>query len=117
MSARPPSLAGLSEDAQDLLAVLACGDTRTQRDIAYGLWGPGHNGTRRVQAATQELRLARWPVVTGDFGTRLGTDAAEVAACARGLRRRAIEQLLTARALREAAEAMAQPQTLWQATA
>jgi fermentation-respiration switch protein FrsA (DUF1100 family) len=114
MSARPPSLAGLSEDAQDLLAVLACGDTRTQRDIAYGLWGPGRDGTRRVQAATQELRLARWPVVTDDAGTHFGTDAAEVAACALALRRRAMRQMVTARALREAAQFMVEPRTLWE---
>lgn len=117
MSPRPPSLAGLSEDAQDLLAVLACGDTRTQRDLAYALWSTSHGAIRRVQAATQELRLARWPVVSDGDGIRLSDDVAEVRACALALRRRAITQLVTARALREAADAMALPRTLWEVSA
>lgn len=108
-----PTLAGLSEDAQDLLAVLACGDTRTQRLMAYSLWGTGRGGVRRVQAATQELRLAGWPVVTDGEGVRLATDPAEVRECAEALRRRAVTQWKTARALRATAEHMAAPMTLW----
>lgn len=113
-----PTLTGLSEDAKDVLTRLSTGDTVTQRDLAYGLWGGqsifGSSAIRRVQAATQELRLARWPIVSDGDGMRLSDDPAEVRACAESLRQRAITQWRTSRALRAAGEAMAMPATLWE---
>ena len=110
-----PTLAGLSEDAQDLIAVLSTGDTVTQRDLAYRLW-PLPGGIRRVQAATQELRLAGWPVVSDGDGMRLTDSPAEVRACVAALRRRRATQALTIRALRVTAAQMEQPRTLWEAS-
>ena len=109
-----PTLAGLSDDARDLLSTLADGRSQTQHDLGYGLWGPPIRASvRRVQAAEQELRLAGWPLVSDADGVRLADDPAEVLACADALRRRALTQLLTARALRATAGQMAEPMTLW----
>lgn len=107
-----PTLAGLSEDARDLLAALSDGRTRTQRDLAYALFGT-RGGIRRVQSATQELRLAGWPIVSDGDGQRMENDPAVVRECAADLRRRAITILLTSRALRRTAEQMAEPLKLW----
>ncbi len=109
-----PDIASLSSDAADLLILLADGATRTQRDAAYALWGFRRGQVRDLQAAMQELRLAGWPVVSAGEGIHLESDPAVVRSCALALRRRAITQLLTARALRETAARMEQPATLWE---
>jgi biotin operon repressor len=58
--------------------------------------------TRDVELHIQAARLEGAPIVSNGDGYWLGTPQ-EVADCARRLRRRAITQLLTARALRRAA--------------
>ena len=112
-----PSLADLSDDASRLLSTLATGETWTQRDLALAVLGLAPQGVRRIQAATQEARLAGWPIVSDGDGVRLATDPGEVAACAEALRRRAISQFLTARALRRTAERMTVPLQLWETVA
>lgn len=59
--------------------------------------------TRDVELAIQQARLDGAPICSTTDGYWLGTPE-EVAACARRLRHRAITQLLTARALRRAAQ-------------
>jgi hypothetical protein len=109
-----PTLAGLSGDARALLSTLAAGDTWTQRDVALAALGLAPQAVRRVQAAIQEARLAGWPIVSDGDGVRLETDPAAVLACAAALRRRAVTQWLTARALRRTGERMRAPATLWE---
>ena len=112
-----PSLAGLSDDARSLLSTLASGERWTQRDLALAALGLAPQAIRRIQAATQEARLAGWPIVSDGDGVRLSTDPGEVAACAAALRRRAVTQWLTARALRRTADRMRAPATLWEVVA
>ena len=104
----------MSDDSRALVDALAfTGHTMLQRDLAYALWGL--DGTvRRVQLACVEARLAGWPIVSDGDGMRLDDDPAAVAMCALALRRRAITQLLTARALRHTAARMREPMTLWE---
>ncbi len=109
-----PSLAGLSGDARALLSTLAPGETWTQRDLAMAALGLAPQAIRRVQAAICEARLAGWPIVSDGEGVRLSSDPGEVAACAVALRRRAVTQWRTARALRRTAERMRAPVTLWE---
>ena len=76
-------------------------------------------GRREVEHAVQELRLSGRPVVSGGSGVRLARDATEALACAARLRTRALTQMATARALRdagrrlEAQEAAQGRLTLW----
>lgn len=63
--------------------------------------------TREVELAVNAARLDGLPVISSGDGYRLGASAAEVDACALRLRRRAINQLLTSRALRNTARRMA----------
>lgn len=110
-------MAALSGDARALLSTLATGDTWRQRDVALAALGLDRGALRRVQAAIQEARLAGWPLVSDGEGVRLSFDPGEVAACAVALRRRAVTQWLTARALRRTAERMRAPATLWETVA
>lgn len=112
-----PNLSSLSGDACALLSTLAVGETWTQRDLALAALGLAPQALRRVQAAIQEARLAGWPIVSDGEGVRLSFDPGEVAACAVALRRRAVTQWLTARALRRTAERMRAPATLWEGVA
>ena len=77
--------------------------TVVQADMAFALGIP----IRKVQEAIQELRLAGHPIISDGDGIRLARNAEEAAACAASLRRRAIHQFLTARALRRTARRMA----------
>ena len=109
-------------DADRVLRLLA-NASATQADIAKAC----HLPVRSVQAAIQELRLAGQPIITDPEGSwrgmRLARDADEAMACAVALRRRAINQLLTARAMRHTARRMADEEaagrhaTLWDLTA
>lgn len=62
---------------------------------------------REVEAAVQSLRLRGEPIVSDGEGVRLARDSEDALRCAQRLRRRAIGQLVTARALREAGKRMA----------
>ncbi len=64
---------------------------------------------RLIEAAVQQARLEGHPICSDSDGYWLGT-AEEVLACSQRLRRRAINQLLTSRALRRTARRMAAPQ-------
>jgi hypothetical protein len=74
---------------------------------------------RDVQQAILELRLAGHPIISTGGGMRLATWAIDVEMCATALRKRAITQLVTSRALRQtarrmrAAEDAAERLTLW----
>ena len=74
---------------------------------------------RSVQEILQGLRLAGHPIISDSKGVRLAHTADEAMACAVALRRRAINQLLTARAMRHTARRMADEEarqhnlTLW----
>ena len=104
----------MTPDARALVDALAfTGHTMRQRDLAYALWGLD-GSIRRVQSACQEARLAGWPIVSDGDGMRLDDDPAAVAMCALALRRRAITQLLTSRALRRTGARMREPMTLWE---
>lgn len=87
----------------------------TLHELARSMHAPRRDAERLVQ----ELRLAGVPLVSDGNGIRLARDAAEAAACAAALRRRAISQLLTARALRRTAAKMREAEmavdrpTLW----
>ena len=58
---------------------------------------------RDVEALVQSYRLDGAAILSDGDGYRLGASAAEVDVCAQRLRRRAIHQLVTARALRATA--------------
>ena len=58
---------------------------------------------RDVEALVQSYRLDGAAILSDGDGYRLGASAAEVDVCAQRLRRRAIHQLVTARALRQTA--------------
>ena len=87
----------------------------TQPDMAFALDIP----IRSVQEILQGLRLAGHPIISDGTGVRLAHTADEAMACAVALRRRAINQLLTARAMRHTARRMADEEarqhnlTLW----
>ena len=55
---------------------------------------------RQVQAACEELRRTGHPVLSSGDGVRLAQTADEALECAHALRKRAITQWITARALR-----------------
>jgi hypothetical protein len=86
-----------------------------QADMAFVLG----LSTRAVQSALQELRLAGHPIISTSDGVRLTDWAIDVENCAVALRRRAITQLLTSRALRNTARRMREAedsrssQTFW----
>lgn len=61
--------------------------------------------SREVELAIHEARLAGVPIVSDDRGYWLGT-ATEVLECAERLRRRYVNQAVTARALRRTARRM-----------
>jgi len=104
----------MTPDGRALVDALAfTGHTMRQRDLAYALWGLD-GSIRRVQSACQEARLAGWPIVSDGDGMRLEDDPSAVAMCALALRRRAITQLWTSRALRRTAARMREPMTLWE---
>lgn len=78
------------------------------------------NKTRReVEREVQSMRLEGVAIVSDGNGIRLARDSEDALLCAQRLRRRAIEQLVTARALRQAgrrmalAEAEKEGLTLW----
>lgn len=76
---------------------------------------------REAEQAVQEMRLAGHPIVSDGAGVRLARGATDALTCADRLRRRALGQLLTARALRRAGYRMADEEasrrrlTLWDA--
>jgi len=94
----------------DVLAMLKRGPL-TLAELAQA----NHLPRRAVEEAVQALRLAGEPIVSDGNGIRYSTDAAEVAACAKALRRRYISQAITARALRRTARRLesAGELTLW----
>lgn len=87
-------------DAERVLRLLTNASV-TQADMAYVLGLP----IRSIQAACEELRRTGHPVLSSGDGMRLGT-AEEALTCATALRKRAITQLVTSRALRRTARAM-----------
>jgi hypothetical protein len=111
-------MSALSPAARVVLAVLEGrdGEPITLRDLA-DFTGPSFR-RRDVEMACQELRLAGQPIVSTSDGVRLGT-ADEALACAAALRKRAITQLVTSRALRVTARRMKEAedsrtsQTFW----
>ena len=76
---------------------------QTKRELASKLGIP----TREVEALVQSYRLDGAAILSSGDGYALGQSAAEVDACARRHRVRAIHQLLTSRALRRTARRMA----------
>lgn len=91
-------------------------EPKTKRELAIA---SGYS-TRDVELLIQGARLDGVPICSDSRGYFLAADATEAAQCAAALRRRAITQLLTARAMRRAARRMAaeeahveQP-SLWQ---
>lgn len=72
---------------------------------------------REIEAAVQHARLDGVPIVSGSEGLWIASDAQEALEAAQALRKRAITQLVTARALRAAGKRMAavRQQTLWEA--
>lgn len=65
--------------------------------------------TREVEIEVQEARLEGAPILSGPDGYWLTTDPQEVAACASRLRSRAVNQLVTSRALRKTARRLEKP--------
>ena len=92
------------------------------RDNAWtiGDLAEAHQISRReVEQSIQDARLDGVPIVSGSEGLWIASTAQEALAAAQALRRRAITQLVTARALRAAGKRMAairQP-TLWEEAA
>ena len=72
---------------------------------------------REIEAAVQAARLNGVPIVSGSEGLWIASTAQEALEAAQALRRRAITQLVTARALRAAGKRMAavRQRTLWEA--
>ena len=108
----------MSGDAEQVLSLLANASV-TQADMAFVLGLT----IRQVQSACEELRRAGHPVLSSGHGIRLARTSDEALACAAGLRRRAITQWVTARALRRTglrmrtAEDAAESLTLWRLSA
>jgi predicted DNA-binding transcriptional regulator YafY len=90
-------------DAARVLRLLA-NASATQRDLAAAL----DLSVREVQEAILDLRLAGHPIIghADKRGMRLSDAADEVLACAISLRRRALTQFVTSRALRRTARRM-----------
>ncbi len=78
-----------------LLAALTS-QPRTKRDLAESLG----TTTREIELAIRALRLEGQPILSNGDGYWMARDAAELAQCVARLRRRAVEQLLTVRAMR-----------------
>ena len=91
----------MSGDAERVLSLLNNASV-TQADMAFVLGLT----IRQVQSACEELRRAGQPVISSADGVGLARTADEALACAAGLRKRAITQLLTARALRRTGRRM-----------
>jgi biotin operon repressor len=89
------------DDAERVLRLLNNASV-PQADLAFVLG----LSIRQVQSALQSLRLEGKPVLSDGDGIRMAQTADEARACADALRRRAIRQLLTARALRRTARRM-----------
>lgn len=105
----------MTPDAERVLRLLNNASV-PQADLAFVLG----LSIRQVQSALQSLRLEGKPVLSDGDGIRLAATADEARACADALRRRAIRQLLTARALRRTARQMQEAEdaaaslTLWE---
>jgi biotin operon repressor len=82
-------------DAERVLSLLTNASV-TQADMAFVL----DLSIRAVQAACEELRRAGHPILSSGDGIRLAQTADEALSCAAALRKRAITQWVTARALR-----------------
>ncbi len=78
-----------------LLAALTS-QPRTKRDLAESLG----TTTRDVELEIRALRLEGQPILSNGDGYSMARDAAELAQCVERLRRRAVEQFLTVRAMR-----------------
>ena len=108
----------MSGDAERVLSLLNNASV-TQADMAFVLGLT----IRQVQSACEELRRAGQPVISSADGVRLALTSDEALACAAGLRKRAITQWVTARALRRTglrmrtAEDAAASLTLWRLSA
>ena len=74
---------------------------------------------REIEQSVQAARLDGIPVVSGSEGLWIASTPQEALEAAQALRRRAITQLVTARALRAAGKRMAaiRQQTLWEEAA
>ena len=74
---------------------------------------------REIEASVQAARLDGVPIVSGSEGLWIASTPQEALEAAQALRRRAITQLVTARALRAAGKRMAaiRQQTLWEEAA
>ena len=102
-------------DAERVLRLLNNANPIFQADMAYVLG----LSIRAVQAACEELRRTGYPVLSSGDGVRLGETAKETLAGSASLRKRAITQWTTARALRrtglrmQTAEDAAERLTLW----
>lgn len=99
-------------DFGPVLAAIGHGSANARRktDLARSVgWS-----TREVELAIQAARLDGHAICSDERGYWFGT-ASEVQACADRLRRRAGNQLLTARAMRRAAKRLEAPPTLWDA--
>jgi hypothetical protein len=90
-TARLLSLIGASADSAVTLSAIA---------TAAGV------SRREVEQAVYDARMEGRPIVTGPNGAWRAQDALEAASMADRLRRRALHQLLTARALRATARRM-----------
>ena len=82
-------------DAERVLQLLTNAST-TQPDMAFVLGLP----IRVIQESIQELRLAGHPILSSSDGVRIARTSEEALFCAASLRKRAVRQFLTARALR-----------------
>jgi thiamine pyrophosphate-dependent acetolactate synthase large subunit-like protein len=91
----------MTSDADRVLRLLR-NAAATQTDIARAC----DMDLRAVQAACEELRRAGHPVISSGAGMRLAQTSAEALSCAAALRRRAVTQLLTSRALRRTGQRM-----------
>jgi len=81
------------------------GYARTIGELAESLSLP----RRVIEEAVQQSRLDGIPIVSGSEGLWIAASATEAREASEALRRRAITQLLTARALRRSAERMEAP--------
>ena len=91
----------MTPDAERVLRLLHNASVK-QPDMAFALG----LSIRQVQAACEELRRTGHPITSSSDGIRLAQSAEEALSCATALRRRAVTQLVTARALRQTARAM-----------
>ena len=102
------------DDAERVLRLLSFASV-TQADMAFVLG----LSIRAVQAACEELRRTGYPVLSSGDGVKLAQTSEEALLCATALRKRAITQLVTSRALRvtarrmQTAEDAAASLTLW----